>query len=244
MQPTAVVLLSGGIDSAVCLALSIEEYGSDNVVPLNIRYGQKHSIEHEAAHRIWEHYNVRMLENIVIPKHIFGEYCTLIEGNEEVPEGDYDSEVPSTYVPFRNGLFLSIAAAYAATGTTPKFVVYGAHIEDFNVIRRGPYPDTSFEFNGAMASAISTGTNGVVKLQTPLQWMSKAEIVKLGLELGVPFELTYSCYNGREKHCGKCATCISRINAFKANKAVDPVEYEIDVDFETDEKIDLMNRGN
>ncbi len=235
MSDRAMVLLSGGIDSTVCAALAAEMMGNNNVIAISIQYGQKHDREVVAAHRIAK--ALRLYDCVTIPLDptIFDRSgCALVDKDIEVPETTYEevnaAQGPSPmYVPFRNGIFLSIAAADALQRGA-KYVFYGAHSED---ARNFAYPDCTPEFNGAMMNAISFGTYGAVRLITPLQWMSKAEIVAEGFRLNIPFRLTYSCYSGRPLHCGKCATCVSRIQAFKSNREVDPVEYEIDIKWGT-----------
>jgi len=233
MMDRAIVLMSGGIDSTVCAAYAAESLGNDNVIGLSIAYGQKHNIEIDRAMSIAK--KLQLFDHVVVsldPDMFNRSGCSLVDSDVEVPETTYE-EVnrqmgPSPmYVPFRNGLFLSIAAADAIQRNA-QYVFYGAHSED---ARNYAYPDCTPEFNGAMMNAISFGTYNAVRLVTPLQWMSKAEIVREGVRLEIPFELTYSCYCGRTMHCGKCATCVGRIEAFKANQMVDPVEYEIDVEW-------------
>lgn len=232
MEERAVVLLSGGIDSTVCAAIAAEELHSSNVIPLSVVYGQKHSQEIIAAQQVSKKLCLAdKPEIITIPEVIYkGNPCALLDADVEVPKTTYEDVskaygVSPMYVPYRNGLLLSLATAYAMR-VGASVIYYGAHCED---ARNWAYPDCTPEFNGAMMNAIYIGTYQEVRLVTPLQWLSKAEVVKTGLELGVPFELTYSCYSGRDKHCGQCATCVSRINAFRINKAIDPVEYEVDI---------------
>ena len=121
------------------------------------------------------------------------------------------------------------AAAALALVEKADYIYYGAHAED---ARGFAYPDCTPEFNGAMANAIYVGTYHKVRLITPLQWSSKKEVVELAQRLESPIHLTYSCYAGREKHCGKCPTCVSRVEAFKLAGLKDPVEYEIMIDWE------------
>ena len=132
-----------------------------------------------------------------------------------------------TYVPFRNGLLLSIATAFADSlfpGEEVE-VFYGAHADD---AAGEAYADCSPEFADAMDKAINIGTYGKIHINRPLIHMNKAGVVKAGLDLGVPYELTWSCYHGGEKACGKCGTCIDRKHAFEVNGVEDPIEYEED----------------
>ena len=142
-----------------------------------------------------------------------------------VPQSSYaeqqaagDGGPVSTYVPFRNGLFLSSAASMALS-LGCSVVYYGAHHDDW---AGNAYPDCSLEFVEAMNRAIVEGTGGELRLEAPFVTWSKADIVREGLALGVPYELTWSCYEGGEAPCGRCATCLDRAAAFAANGVEDP----------------------
>lgn len=226
MTETAVVLLSGGLDSSTCAAMATRDMkGPDNVDALTLSYGQKHNREIEAAKAVARELGLRSLLTMDLGDMLLGDECSLTNPSLEVPEGSYaEGAGVSTYVPFRNGVFLSIAASYALK-LGASYVYYGAHNEDAT---SGAYPDTTFEFNGAIANSIYTGTGQKVRLVTPLQWASKSDIVRLASIIGVPIELTYSCYKGGEKHCGKCPTCLGRIEAFRHWGEKDPVSYEYD----------------
>lgn len=239
MSKRAVVLLSGGLDSAVCATIAAQEVGNQNVLPICIAYGQKHATEIGAAKNVAKDLKLLPLQVLDLSD-VFSDtslgmskaHCSLIDPLLDVPETTYE-EVRKTegvspmYVPFRNGLFISIAAAVALQ-VGADFIYYGAHNEDGH---NWAYPDCTPEFNGAMMNAIYIGTYHELRLLTPLQWMNKTEVVAAALTLGTPIASTYSCYVGREKHCGICATCVSRINAFKVHGVEDPVEYETDVDW-------------
>ena len=131
----------------------------------------------------------------------------------------------STFVPFRNGVMLSSVAALAVSLYPDEEVdIYiGAHADD---AAGNAYADCSKEFTDTIAKAINIGTYKLVHVEAPLVEMNKAQVVAEGLKLRVPYELTTSCYNGREKACGKCGTCLDRIAAFEANGVKDPIEYE------------------
>lgn len=228
-MPKAIVLSSGGVDSTTCLALAVYEVGAANVTSVSMFYGQKHNRELEAAAKLAERYKVNHLELdlSVIFKH---SNCPLLaHSTKDVPEGDYadqidrsDNGMVATYVPFRNGLFLSTAASLAASIYPDEEVsIYiGAHADD---AAGNAYADCSQEFVDAMDDAIGIGTYGKVAIKAPFAGYSKAEVVKRGLELQVPYELTWSCYNGGDgRPCGKCGTCIDRAKAFEANGVVDP----------------------
>lgn len=222
----ALVLTSGGVDSTTALALAIEKYGSDHVIALSISYGQKHTKELEAAKAVAAHYGVeqRFLDLALIFK---DSNCSLLEGStEEIPEASYAEQIAethgetpvSTYVPFRNGLFLSAAASIALSNDC-EVIYYGAHADDAAGFA---YPDCSPIFNNAMNTAIYEGSGHQLHIEAPFVNQTKADIVALGLKLGVPYALTWSCYEGGEKPCGKCGTCIDRAAAFAANGVADP----------------------
>lgn len=225
----ALVLLSGGLDSATCLAVAVEKYGFENVIGLSVYYGQKHDRELRAAKAVADYYNVELI-NIDLEPIFVGSGCTLLKkSKEDIPKGAYAEQLSeskgepvSTYVPFRNGLFLSVSASMAiAKGC--EVIYYGAHSDD---AAGNAYPDCSVEFNEEMNKAIYLGSGKKVRIEAPFVELTKAEVVKTGLRLNVPYELTWSCYEGGEKPCGKCGTCIDRIKAFEANGEVDPLEYE------------------
>lgn len=222
----ALVLTSGGVDSSTALALAIEKYGSDHVIALSISYSQKHTKELEAAKAVAAHYGVeqRFLDLALIFK---DSNCSLLEGStEEIPEASYAEQIAethgetpvSTYVPFRNGLFLSAAASIALSNDC-EVIYYGAHADDAAGFA---YPDCSPVFNKAMNDAIYEGSGHQLHIEAPFVNKTKADIVALGLKLGVPYALTWSCYEGGEKPCGKCGTCIDRAAAFAANGVADP----------------------
>ncbi len=224
----ALVLFSGGLDSTTCLALAVDKYGRENVIALSVSYGQKHIKEIEAADKIANYYGVEKL-SLDLSKMFEWSNCSLLQGsNEEIPHEDYAKQLKntngtpvSTYVPFRNGLFLSSGAAVAISKGCGE-IYYGAHSDD---AAGNAYPDCSEAFNNAMNSAIYIGSGNSVKVVAPFIGKTKAEVVKEGLRLKVPYELTWSCYEGKEKPCGVCGTCRDRIKAFKLNGIEDPIEY-------------------
>lgn len=226
-----VVLLSGGIDSATCLDLALKDVNHyDQVKALSCFYGQKHDRELRAAEEICRWYAVQRYE-VRLPELIFkGTQSTLVKGGPDNPETTYEemarSSGPSpTYVPFRNGNMISAATAFClslgATRENPIELYYGAHAED---AANWAYPDCTPEFNGAMANAVYVGSYMAVRLITPLQWMTKDEIVRIS---GAPLGRTYSCYNGGDFHCGTCPTCVARAAAFVKAGRVDPTTYQV-----------------
>lgn len=222
----AMVLFSGGVDSTTCLAIAVKKYGRENVMSLSISYGQKHSREMESAAAIAKYYGIEKndLDLSLIFKY---SDCSLLKGSdEEIPHESYSEQLKktagspvSTYVPFRNGLFLSSAASVALSKGCG-VIYYGAHSDDS---AGNAYPDCSEIFNNAMNTAIYEGSGRKLKIEAPFVGMTKSEVVKTGLELEAPYELTWSCYEGGEKPCGKCGTCIDRAKAFEANGVRDPL---------------------
>lgn len=232
----AVVLSSGGLDSSTAIAWAINCDDYDEVVTLSIYYGQRHQIEVDCANAIANFYNLRHYECNLEEVFKFSN-CNLLAKNENtIPEKSYASQVNengngrvSTYVPFRNGTMMSVAAAIADSlfEGSKVDIIYGAHRDD---AANEAYADCSPEFNEAMNKAINIGTYSNISTVAPFINMNKAEIVKLGSQLNVPYILTYSCYNGGEKQCGKCATCIDRKAAFEANGLIDPRGYAEETD--------------
>ena len=225
----ALVLFSGGLDSSVCLGLAVKEYGPDEVLALSIYYGQKHRKELEASEKVAAFYGVKRI-TLDLGEIFRDSRCSLLEAaGEEIPHEAYSAQLAksdgapvSTYVPFRNGLFLSSAASVALSSGC-EVIYYGAHADDS---AGSTYPDTSPAFNSAIADAIYIGSGNALRVVAPFIGRPKADVVAVGKEIGVPFELTWSCYEGREKACGLCGTCRDRIRAFRKNGCTDPIEYE------------------
>lgn len=230
----ALVLNSGGVDSTTCVALAIEKYGKENVVTATLYYGQRHDKELLCAKAIAEHYGVRHIEeDISCVMKYAGDVCSLMKDSKiEIQDKSYADQKKAnaegrvdSYVPFRNGLLLSIAAAYADSlfPNQDAVVVYGAHADD---AAAESYADCSPAFADAMDNAINIGTYGRIHVWRPLINMTKAQVVGEGLRLNVPYEKTWSCYKGGEKACGTCGTCRERVEAFEANGTKDPIDYE------------------
>lgn len=222
----ALVLSSGGVDSTTALGLAVSKYGKENVIALSVSYGQKHDKEIQAATAVAEYYGV---EQLFLDLSLIFQYsnCSLLQqSTEDIPKESYAEQIEqtkgekpvSTYVPFRNGLFLSSAASIALSRECD-VIYYGAHADDSAGFA---YPDCSPEFNNAMNEAIWEGSGHQLRIEAPFVNVSKAEVVKTGLALGVPYELTWSCYEGGERPCGTCGTCIDRAAAFAANGVTDP----------------------
>ncbi len=191
-----------------------------DVSALTFDYGSKHNerelhAANEIARRLHVPHSVIRLPFV---NELFK--SDLLKSGGEIPEGHYeDLSMRSTVVPFRNGIILSIAAGYAES-IGAKAVLYAAHAGDHAI-----YPDCRPEFLKAMAHAASSGTYLGVEIKDPFIQKSKKEIVLAGKELGVPFEITYSCYKGGELHCGKCGTCVERKEAFELAGIPDPTKY-------------------
>jgi len=227
MTKKAICLLSGGLDSSVTLAIAKSE--GYEVYATTFIYGQTHSKEIEAAKKIAKHFKVR--EHKVIGLDLSEIAKSSLISGAEIPTGRSAEEIisckeiPSTYVPGRNIIFLSLALAYAESIDADAIFI-GANAVDF-----AGYPDCRPEFFEKFQELINIGTKrGVegnpIKIKTPIINLTKAEIIKKGLSLGVPFELTWSCYLGKEKACGKCDSCILRLKGFKEAGLKDPIEYE------------------
>ena len=220
------VLSSGGVDSTTALGMAVDRYGSENVVALSVFYGQRHDKEVKASEAVAKYYGVEWICMDLEKVFAFSESSLLKHSGRSVPEKSYGEQILpeagetliSTYVPFRNGLFLSTAASVAMSRNCD-LIYYGIHADD---VVDTAYPDCSPVFNDAMGAAIWEGSGHQLKIEAPFVNMKKADIVRKGLELKVPYELTWSCYEGGEKPCGKCATCIDRKAAFEANGAQDP----------------------
>ncbi len=222
---TAVVLLSGGLDSSVTMAMAIDE--GYTVHALTIDYGQRHQRELEAARSMAEHYGVEH-KVATVDLSAFGGSAltdTSIGVPSDTPEDDIGDAIPPTYVPGRNTVFLSMALAWAEAMDADA-VFIGANSVDYS-----GYPDCRPEYMDAMQRVVDLGTKrGVegrpIAIRTPILACTKADIVRKGIELGVPFDLTWSCYQGRSLACGRCDSCQLRLRGFAEAGAVDPVGYE------------------
>jgi 7-cyano-7-deazaguanine synthase len=221
----AVSLLSGGLDSTVTLAYALSQ-GFD-VVPLTIRYGQRHVRELESAKAVVKHYG---LNNHVIMDLDLSSFRSALTRNDlSVPErgstADIGSDIPITYVPARNIIFLSIAAGLAESVDADRIFI-GANAIDYS-----GYPDCRPEFFRAFETVLKVGTKAGVEgepiiIEHPILRSTKADIVRLGKKLNAPLELTWSCYQGGEKACGKCDSCLIRLKGFEDVGSKDEIEYE------------------
>lgn len=223
----ALVLFSGGVDSTTCLAMAVHKYGKENVIALSVSYGQKHVRELEASQKIAKYYGVEHLFLDLAKIFAYSDCSLLSHSAQEIPKESYAAQIAqtdgtpvSTYVPFRNGLFLSSAASIALSKGC-EVIYYGAHSDD---AAGSAYPDCSSAFNQAIGEAIYLGSGNQLRVEAPFVDKTKAEVVKIGLELQVPYELTWSCYEGTDAPCGVCGTCIDRAEAFRANGVEDPLQ--------------------
>lgn len=219
------VLNSGGIDSATCLAEMVTTQ-ENKVISLSVNYGQKHSKELESAKKIASYYGVE--HHLLDLRTVFAHCQNPLMQNTslKMPVGDYGKQFVGnpllTYIPFRNGLLLSAGVSFAM-GLEPNkriMLCYGAHDD---VSGKVIYPDCTKDFVRAMNDAIRLGTGGRAEILALFAGKTKADIVRRGIELQVPYELTWSCYEGGETPCGTCGTCIDRQKAFVANSTIDPI---------------------
>ncbi len=221
-RPSAVVSLSGGMDSSVCLALAARVY---DVYALHFSYGQRtEQRELASARAIAERAGVRQFLPLRIDlfRQIGG--SALTDATIAVPDAPIakkiGEEIPVTYVPFRNAHFLSAAVSWAeVVGAEAIFI--GAVEQDSS-----GYPDCRPAYYAAFQKAIETGTrHGNIQIHTPLIHLKKSEIVRLGMELNAPFHLTWSCYSSQDRACGVCDSCVLRLRAFAEAGAADPIPY-------------------
>lgn len=216
----AVVLLSGGVDSTTALYLASMRHSG--IAAVSFDYKQHHRRELEQAKRIAD---AAGASHITIP-FSYSPASALTDGSGDsssVPDTTYsqiEGKSPS-YVPFRNGMLISMGAAYAVEQGAEALYV-AAHAED---AANWAYADCTPAFVGAMSAAVLIGTYNEVMVRAPFLEYNKPEIVRLGAELGVPYELTYSCYRGGELHCGACPTCHARHTAFVVAEVDDPTVY-------------------
>jgi 7-cyano-7-deazaguanine synthase len=217
----ALVLFSGGLDSTV-LAAQLQADGIETRL-LSIDYGQRHAKELNKAEKIAQALSLphRMLRLPDLGPLLGG--SSLTDDQVELPEGHYAEEsMKATVVPNRNMILLALAGGHALS-IGFNTIAYAAHAGDHTI-----YPDCRPEFADAMEKALGLADWQNLNLHRPFVNFSKEDLVRTGNELGAPLELTWSCYAGREKHCGKCGTCVERIEAFALAKVVDPTEYEHD----------------
>jgi 7-cyano-7-deazaguanine synthase len=219
----AVVLLSGGLDSTVVLARALAD--GCEVTALSFSYGQRHGRELESARAVCARYGVSHRVAGLDPG-LFS--SSLTDASAEVPEdreGDLAAEIPSTYVPARNIIFLSLAAGLCESIGADRIYI-GVNAVDYS-----GYPDCRPEFIEAFERMLEAGTRAgaegdPIRIVAPILHASKADIVRLGRRLGAPLELTWSCYKGGEAACGRCDSCRLRLRGFAEAGDEDPIIYE------------------
>ena len=218
-ESRAVVLLSGGMDSCVCTALAARDH---DVAAVHVSYGQRtEERERQSFSAICDHLGIRdrlLVRNEAL-RAIGG--SALTDPNIAVPESHaIEHDIPVTYVPFRNAHFLSVAVSWAEVLGAEKIYI-GAVEQDSS-----GYPDCRPAYYQAFNQVVKMGTKaGRIEIVTPLIAVRKAEIVRLGLELNAPFDLTWSCYSQEDSACGVCDSCVLRLRAFWEAGAVDPIPY-------------------
>ncbi len=227
-QDKAVVLVSGGMDSCVCAALACKQHGAANIALLHASYGQRtESREARAFREIADFYAVtrRLMVRLDHFRAIGG--SALTDDRIAVPENElgapelHGSEIPVTYVPFRNAHFLSVGVSWAeAIGAGAIYI--GAVAEDSS-----GYPDCRPEYYRVFQELIHAGTRTEtqIAIATPVIALKKSEIVRKGVELGAPLHLTWSCYQNEQEACGVCDSCLLRLRAFSDAGVTDPISY-------------------
>ncbi len=227
-----VAVVSGGMDSVTMLKMLVDDPTKDPIA-INFSYGSKHNKQERAAlvkicdmlGAVLYLYDLPIQVEKVLcrQKGLIGiEFEDLLASNlllsgEDVPEGHYEEEnMKSTVVPFRNGIMLSIAVGFAEShGATA--VYYGNHTGDHAV-----YNDCRPEFVSAICTAAEIGTYAAIQIRSPFADITKAQIAKLGTEIGAPLDIAWTCYKGGDRPCLKCCTCVERCEAFYVNKLRDP----------------------
>jgi 7-cyano-7-deazaguanine synthase len=215
----AVVLLSGGMDSCVCAALALRDH---DTAALHVRYGQRtEARERQSFQAVCD--RLRIQDRLIIRNEALGMIggSALTDESIAVPRSEaVGHDVPITYVPFRNAHFLAAAVSWAEVLGAQK-VYIGAVEPDSS-----GYPDCRPAYYKAFNEVVKAGTKeGNIEIVTPLIALRKAEIVRLGLELGAPFDLTWSCYSHADQACGVCDSCVLRLRAFQAAGIQDPIPY-------------------
>lgn len=229
-MPSALCPISGGIDSTVILHNAVKNVHFNNIFPVSFTYGQRHVKEIDFAVKTCK--ELGLSNHRVIDLSFFqsiSNISSITNRDISIPKtrdvlGDAQ---PSSYVPFRNMMIMSISCAYAETvGATT--VYHGAALID----SQSGYWDGSKEFITAINDVVSLNRKTQIKIEAPLINMSKAEIIRWGIELGVDFNNTWTCYEGKDMSCGECPSCSSRLKGFIDNKIKDPVQYSKNIPWE------------
>jgi len=218
MSDKVVVIYSGGMDSFTLLNQAIGQ--GKRVYALSFNYGQKHSKELHYAQKVCDDLGLphKIVDITAIHQLLLGSSLT---DDIEIPEGHYEEEsMKSTIVPNRNMIMLSLAIAYAVS-IKAETVYYGAHHGDHAI-----YPDCRPEFVEKMAAVSKIANYDSIDIQAPFLHLSKIDILTKGLAMKLDYSKTWTCYNGREKACGRCGACRERLEAFQLNALTDPIQYE------------------
>jgi len=221
-----IVLLSGGMDSLVTASIAQKE--CEELYFLHLNYGQRTEIRELRSFRKMKDFfkpKGDLIVDVSYLKDIGG--SSLTDDNIEVRDFNGSNEIPNSYVPFRNAHLVTIAASWAEVIGVEKIYI-GAVEEDSS-----GYPDCRESFFKAMQKSIDNGTKPETKIEikTPIIHLQKAEIIKLGMKLGAPLDLSWSCYRNNDIACGKCDSCVLRVNAFKEAGLKDPIPYEIEMNW-------------
>jgi 7-cyano-7-deazaguanine synthase len=215
----AVVLLSGGMDSSVCAALAVRDY---DAAAVHVSYGQR-TQERERQSFLAICQRLKIHDRLMVHNEAFRAIggSALTDESIAVPDAeDIGRDIPITYVPFRNAHFLAVAVSWAEVLGAEKVYIGAVEADSSG------YPDCRPAYYKAFNEVVKTGTkDGRIEILTPLIAMRKAEIVRLGLELGAPFDLTWSCYSREDEACGVCDSCMLRLRAFEAAGIRDPIPY-------------------
>ena len=215
----AVVLLSGGMDSSVCAALAVRDY---DAAAVHVSYGQR-TQERERQSFLAICQRLKIHDRLMVHNEAFRAIggSALTDESIAVPDAeDIGRDIPVTYVPFRNAHFLAVAVSWAEVLGAEKVYIGAVEADSSG------YPDCRPAYYKAFNDVVKTGTrDGRIEILTPLIAMRKAEIVRLGLELGAPFDLTWSCYSREDEACGVCDSCVLRLRAFEAAGVRDPIPY-------------------
>ena len=228
MTKSAIVLASGGLDSTTCLGIALAE--GFEVIAVSFEYGQRHRVELNAVRRVLEHYGIQQ-HQLIDASFLRAIGGSALTSDTEVPHHDHvvdvGQEVPVTYVPARNLIFLSCAVAVAEVANARDIFI------GINAVDYSGYPDCRPEFldqfrrTANLATKVGVEDGGHFRFHAPLIEMTKAQIIQRGVELKVPYELTHSCYSPSEGDlaCGHCDSCLLRLRGFEESGLEDPVPY-------------------
>lgn len=217
-HPSAVVLVSGGMDSVT--ALYAAHAAGSIAAAVSFHYGSKHN-DRELPFAAWHCGHLGIVHRVIALDFIGQLFAShLLRGGGEIPAGHYEEEtMKQTVVPFRNGIMLAVAGGFAESVGAGRLVI-AAHAGDHAI-----YPDCREGFMQSMGNALRLGTYAEISLERPFITLTKAEVTRRGADLGVDFGRTWSCYQGQALHCGVCGTCVERREAFELAGLPDPTEY-------------------